>query len=1168
MAEDKLTFQSLAAVLRDITLQQFVGSDRYRTITESFDCLLLLADRIVRACDQHPEFGRTVEIVGSLEALRPSGECNVERLVDHLEHWIKGVVRIAVPDRGAERRAADVGKNTKKYNLFGCLVDLGLATAAELNASHAEVLQFKDSVTRSIWFANVLRNRGVHDPNLSDYDTRRLITIGVCVAILAPLHLHRDAIQAALMSLITRAPGFGVATNVNKIVDSERRGHLSRFGGRDEDLKAVMERLEAARNGGYVLITAEEGTGKSALCAKVSEELKARAMKASEDVWGASAAKVTRDMSWLPGAIVHFGKSSRDPETITAFLLAQMSSMTLGLIGEPAQTAGGEEMTDGGEPDIDCERRAPGATPASKAKKSEAAAQGCITMRYRPAVRGEQLKRAIYAGLDTLVKERGEVTLIIDALEEISDEPAAFGFLPSRLPPGVAALVTSRGNTPAARWAEEHLHGARPISLQHLKRDDIPKVSGVADDTPDHKAFNNNLYAASGGLPLHVQRIMEGIDVSQPGLGDLQLVGGADQLHARQASAWTTLAPVGKWSLIALAIFEPVAPLNLELLQDFLAHKIEDVPDLSDLRGLLQPVANQIQGFDERQLKLNNRPFADYVRDRHFSKKDLVLPLTWLRKALVADSGASVSLLAAFLDVWSHESRHAEHRAIANAILDDLFALKDGRRLFGIAHHERVRENVGKEYAVRSLQLAATLEHPPALRLLGLMTFDGQVGPADPVEGRRLLELAWHKGDGKALILLGHRLIDGRGVPASPADGLAYLEEAVLKKVEDATYALGTRLLFGQGVRQDADRGARLLEQAADCGEHRAMHILGVMYLEGAFIGKDTAKGRHWLTKAAEAGNELAMVHLGDRLLDGEDFEADKDAGERWFEKACQRGSTFAMTTLSHRLFAGNAVAKDPEKAIDLLLRAAEAGDEQSMRILGMRFLEGEGVATDKRRGYAWLEKAAEAGDDVAIERMEQEHIHRLSTACERPASEEWLRHAIENVSPDKCSDLGGRLYEAEEKQLAAVAFQKSLERGCAEAGNNLFYMLRRHEASVHLADTNPHQLVDVLVEKEYAFAIVNKALAMAAGFECVEDWHAADSLMSKVVVESDSAELVEWWHALSKNDDGEGHLVLGWLARHGKIGDPEGIAAKQRLVAAQRRGWNVPDWLLAIAST
>jgi hypothetical protein len=129
--------------------------------------------------------------------------------------------------------------------------------------------------------------------------------------------------------------------------------------------------------------------------------------------------------------------------------------------------------------------------------------------------------------------------------------------------------------------------------------------------------------------------------------------------------------------------------------------------------------------------------------------------------------------------------------------------------------------------------------------------------------------------------------------------------------------------------------------------------------------------------------------------------------------------------------------------------------------------------------------------------------------------------------------------------------------------GNNLFYMLRRNETQSLVDDGDPHALVDALVLQKQGFAIANKALALAAGFACKVDWHAADALIASVP-DDQVHTLVSWWHDLAKSEDAEGHLVLGWLTQHGKAADPDGWPARRRFTEANHLGWNVPDWLVA----
>jgi hypothetical protein len=94
----------------------------------------------------------------------------------------------------------------------------------------------------------------------------------------------------------------------------------------------------------------------------------------------------------------------------------------------------------------------------------------------------------------------------------------------------------------------------------------------------------------------------------------------------------------------------------------------------------------------------------------------------------------------------------------------------------------------------------------------------------------------------------------------------------------------------------------------------------------------------------------------------------------------------------------------------------------------------------------------------------------------------------------------------------------------------------------------------------KFNFAEINYALCLARGFQCPVDWRTADQLVRQV---SSPQDLVKkWWYPIAQSGDPEGHLVLGWLARHRLVVDPEGWHFTKRLETARSGGWDLPDWL------
>jgi hypothetical protein len=75
-------------------------------------------------------------------------------------------------------------------------------------------------------------------------------------------------------------------------------------------------------------------------------------------------------------------------------------------------------------------------------------------------------------------------------------------------------------------------------------------------------------------------------------------------------------------------------------------------------------------------------------------------------------------------------------------------------------------------------------------------------------------------------------------------------------------------------------------------------------------------------------------------------------------------------------------------------------------------------------------------------------------------------------------------------------------------------------------------------------------------------NWDSADRTVASITGSEELEPALKWWQNRASNQDPEGHLVLGLLARHGLISDPDGWTVVQRLQAALAGGWEVPDWM------
>jgi TPR repeat protein len=209
------------------------------------------------------------------------------------------------------------------------------------------------------------------------------------------------------------------------------------------------------------------------------------------------------------------------------------------------------------------------------------------------------------------------------------------------------------------------------------------------------------------------------------------------------------------------------------------------------------------------------------------------------------------------------------------------------------------------------------------------------------------------------------------------------------------------------------------------------------------------------------------------------------------------------------------------------LRKAAEAGDEIGMRALGNRLLDGRGLAANPTEGEQWLRKAVEAGDGPSA---------RI---------------------------LGTHFYSSKDLAAAANLFLKGHHLGDLYAGNNLAYMVRRSELPRGLQAPSIVDLLALGITKKSSFALVNYALCLAGGVQCAINWDAADHTVGALTKTEELKEVAAWWHKLACSNDREGHLVLGLLARHKLVTDPDGWTMAQRFQAARAGGWDMPDWML-----
>ncbi|GGH40785.1 SIR2 family protein [Paenibacillus segetis] len=143
---------------------------------------------------------------------------------------------------------------------------------------------------------------------------------------------------------------------------------------------------------------------------------------------------------------------------------------------------------------------------------------------------------------------------------------------------------------------------------------------------------------------------------------------------------------------------------------------------------------------------------------------------------------------------------------------------------------------------------------------------------------------------------------------------------------------------------------------------------------------------------------------------------------------------------------------------------------------------------------------------------------------------------------------------------LASRAFLSSFNMNNVISGVNLVYMIRRGEISAEGLPTI-EKLLEGGLGISNPFAIINKILIDLDCSNCEETWKNCDQLINSID-EVDS--IIEWWYDVAKNNEAEGHLVVGWLCKNKKAIDPEGLSFHERFDLAKKLGIEIPNWLVS----
>lgn len=283
------------------------------------------------------------------------------------------------------------------------------------------------------------------------------------------------------------------------------------------------------------------------------------------------------------------------------------------------------------------------------------------------------------------------------------------------------------------------------------------------------------------------------------------------------------------------------------------------------------------------------------------------------------------------------------------------------------------------ETASRYFEKAANMGLPNAMRALGIMYSNGDLGEPDPQTARDWYLRAADEGDAVSMQNLGFLYYNGA------LDG-----------------------------KKDYDNALKWFEKAAEKSDPDAMDMIGYMYECGLGLEVDLKKAEEWYLKAEENYKGSATEDLC-RLYYENDMDGDgkKDYTEsfKYGSAAIDSGSVIYYKTYERigKMYRyANGTGVDFDRAYDMFTKAyemiKESGkgdlDGDTWYILAYSYAVGEyGVEMDIAKATYFAQKAAEAGDEDGMLLIAVYYEAETATETNRKKALYWYARALEKYN-------------------------------------------------------------------------------------------------------------------------------------------------------------------------
>lgn len=564
------------------------------------------------------------------------------------------------------------------------------------------------------------------------------------------------------------------------------------------------------------------------------------------------------------------------------------------------------------------------------------------------------LKMYFIEALRRVIQECGKVFVVIDSLELIENKEELQFFLEDT-PVGCNFILAVGDNSERLNRIKESLDH-KLIILQSFKRDEIPRISGIDDVGKTNSEINDKIFEKTRGELLKIKKLFELKSEKQ---FNIKMFDNIDLNDENELIAFEQFAEVSidndllEETLLLISLLEPIQPISLENIQNFLSFKNIDYK-LPKIRNELKKISSQISDIRFNRIKLISNEYAKFILTKYFSQKDredfIHSVFLWLA---TKNQKINLEFISNFIKNMK-ESELVSKENFSNFIAEfikmtmESGELKKLYRLGVIFYNGKTSED---ELAFKFLNEAARMESPEALSFLGYIYFKGDKIDKDMPKAENLLRKASLLGDIKAKIILSTLLFEGIGIPQNIEEGKALLNEAILMGSEIAKLDLAMRLLLTSDLEEDRLKGNELLDQLVDDEYLEAMRINGNRLLRGDGLIKDIERGMNLLKRSIEKGSKKAKFDLAKYLI----LSSKVQEGLNLLKELVDVNYLTAKRYYSDLLLNGFIVNQDIDTGLSILMSLVDEGDKQSELEYSKILVEGTLVPQNISKGQEIL---------------------------------------------------------------------------------------------------------------------------------------------------------------------------------------------------------------------